>query len=240
MIMEGGGGGGGSNNKDNKDNRSVPGEEIEIMYGKLGSAQRGRAELLGVRPPKLLQGSIEYGLEHIGDLVHRLSYNYDGSEHHGIMQGGGGIEYGRGAALEKVKRAIRYSDDYGLVYRMNKEERLLGDSDMVDISGEMGMFVKYMAKKSYIYYNGEGRKYYGRDIGSWEEEWDKVKEYLGEYVKEHKKLTPLCYSYYQKLGNLATISLGKLEGGIYIKCLYKLEALLEDKDWAKYWYSPTI
>ena len=192
-------------------------EELEIQYAKLGTAQRGEAETLGaLKQHRLLQGSLSYPLEHIGDLVHRLSYNSHYSKHAGMMQGGGGMEYGRDAALTKINRALFYTEDF------------------IKFGGMLKV-VEDIAKNNYNYViqNGNYEKY-----ADWESEWNKVREYLKQYANEHKKLTPLCYSYYQKLGNQATIALGELNEKSYINNLKKLQRLLKKKTWKQHWYDP--
>ena len=190
---------------------------IEKRYAELGSAQRGKAESLGVNPHRLLQGSLSYMTEHIGDLVHRLSYNEFHSKYHGMMQGGGGIAYGGGAAREKINKALFYGQDF------------------IKFGG-MEKVVKEIAKRNYDYVMREGN--YEHYADTFEEEWENVLKYLKNYVNEHRKLTPLCYSYYQKLANVATIAMGEMNTLVFIEALEKLKKLLERKDWAKYWYDP--
>lgn len=199
------------NGKDN----GIP-EDIEIQYAKLGTAQRGKAETLGTNPHRLLQGSLTYPLEHIGDLVHRLSYNSSFSKNRGTMQGGGGMEYGRDAALTKIDRALFYAQDF------------------VNFGGMLKV-VEDIAKRNYDYVikNDNYENY-----EDWNTEWNKVLAYLKDYANEHKKLTPLCYSYYQKLGNQATIALGELDEKTYINALKKLQSLLKNTTWKKNWYNP--
>lgn len=195
---------------------NVP-EEIQKRYAELGTAQRGEAETLGTNPHRLLQGSLSYMTEHVGDLVHRLSYNDDDSKYHGILQRGGGIWYGGGAAREKINKALFYGQDFVRF-------------------GGMEKVVLEIAKRNYDYVMREGN--YENYADTFEKEWINVLKYLEEYTNEHKKLTPLCYSYYQKLGNMATIAVGEMNTIAFIKSLEKLKKLLERKHWIKDWYNP--
>lgn len=204
----------------NQDGLNQVPEELQMAYAKLATEQRGDAETLGaIKQHRLFQGSLSYPLEHIGDLVHRLSYNFDESKHFGAVQGGGGAEYGRGAALEKIRKALYYAQDFNNF-------------------GGMKKFVIDTAKRNYDYVMRE--KNYEKYEDTFEKEWDNALKYLHKYAQEHAALTPLCYSYYQKLGNKATIALGMLDEGSYIKSLTELKNLLEKKDWKRYWYSPEI
>lgn len=191
-------------------------EAIEKQYAKLGTAQRGKAEILGTHPHRLLQGSLSYPLEHIGDLVHRLSYNDSKSKYRGTMQGGGGIEYGHDAALNKIEIALRYAGDF------------------IKFGGMLAV-VQDIAKNNYDYVISEDNY---ENYSDWNTEWNRVLEYLKQYAEEHKKLTPLCYSYYQQLANRATIALGELNQDTYINSLTQLQKLLEKPNWKQHWYDP--
>ena len=197
-------------------NEAVVPEQLQIQYAQLGTAQRGEPEDLGTHPHKLLQGSLSYPLEHIGDLVHRLSYNYNESKHFGTMQGGGGAEYGRDAALYKIEVALRYAQDF-LKF------------------GGMRKVVEDIAKNNYQYVISNDNY---NNYDNWESEWKKLNEYLKKYAVAHRKLTPLCYSYYQKLGNKATIALGEMDQDTYINSLTQLQKILQKKTWKQHWYDP--
>ena len=134
------------------------------------------------------------------------------------MQNGGGLEYGREAALTKVKKALSRAEDFKSY-------------------GGMKKFVEEIAKKNYDYVinNNNYEKY-----KDWDTEWQNVLDYLKRYTDEHIKLAPLCYSYYQKLGNDATIALGELDERTYVNSLILLKNLLEKPNWKKYWYSSSI
>lgn len=192
---------------------TTDGLDIELKFSKLGTAQRGLPETIGTHAPILLQGSLTYPLEHVGDLIHRLSYNEVSSPYHGTLQTGG-IDYGKEAALNKITNCLRYAADY---------------------KPSIEQFVMTVAQNNYNYINSKkGQKIYHVKLDTWNKEWNKIVSYLNSYAKAHQELVPI--SLYQQMANQAAIALGKMDTNRYIENLTNLKLKLERKDWRKHWY----
>lgn len=190
-------------------NSGLPLETIQNLFKRLKGLQRGRPELLGTRFPKLFQGSIDYPLEHIGDLIHRLAYT---------EKDGGGIEYGREAAQDKIRRALRYAED-------------------AQRAGGLLPYVRAVAKQNFNYFKTpEAQALYKEPLpDTFEEAWPALKQHLNEYALAHSELPAM--SEYQKLAQEATVALGRLDTETYVAKLKELDTKLKADNWKEKWYA---
>lgn len=190
-------------------NSGLPLEVIQNLFDRLKKAQRGRPETLGTRFPRLFQGSIDYPLEHVGDLVHRLAYT---------ERDGGGIDYGREAAQTKIKRALRYAED-------------------AQRAGGLLPFVKAVAKRNFDWYKSdEGKEFAEATLpATFEEAWPILRQHLNDYALSHSELPAM--SEYQKLAQEATVALGRLDTETYVAKLKELDTKLKADNWKEKWYA---
>ena len=201
-------------------------ETLQKGFGELGTEQRGKAESLGTHGVEtkkfgagftLLQGSVANQLEHVGDLIHRLSSHSGKPEHYPMFFGGGGEHFGVGAALNKIKNALFNFKEY------------------VIPNGGLRLYVERVGKSNFEYLQGKGKEYAPKETPATEQEALKqMFDLLKAYADEHSKLKPLTK--FQKLANDATIALGRLDDKGYVENLEKLQEALKDKNWEAHYY----
>lgn len=202
-------------------------EELQKAFGEVGSEQRGTAESLGTGGEearkfggayRLLQGSLNYNLEHVGDLVHRLSSHSGPKEYWPIVYTGGGEAYGRDAALSKTKDALRHLETY------------------VKPNGGLEAYTKAVAQNNDKWFKKEGKKYAPDGLKeTFDQNWQDIKGLLTAYADEHAKLKPA--SELQKIANDATIALGRLDTNTYESKLKELKTKLESDNWLEHYYT---
>lgn len=199
----------GSESKPRVYNSGLPMEVIQNLFDRLKKAQRGRPETLGTSFPPLFQGSIDYPLEHVGDLVHRLAYT---------ERDGGGIDYGREAAQVKIRRALRYAED-------------------AQRAGGLLPYVKAVAKRNFDWYKtDEGKEFAEPTLpATFEEAWPSLRQHLNDYALSHSELPTM--SEYQKLAQEATVALGRLDTETYVAKLKELDTKLKADNWKEKWYA---
>jgi len=189
-------------------NSGIPMETVKNLFDRLKKLQRGRAETLGTSFPKLFQGSIDYPLEHVGDLVHRLAYN---------ERDGGGLDYGREAAQEKIRRALRYAED-------------------AQRAGGLLPYVRAVAQQNFNYFKSAEGAIHGEQLpATFEEAWPALKQHLNEYALAHSELPAI--SEFQKIAQEATVALGRLDTDTYVAKLKELDTKLKAEGWKEKWYA---
>lgn len=148
-----------------------------------------------------------HALEHGGDLVHRLAYT-------GTMKdfGGGGVGYGRDAALSKAQK---------LLYTMKPKKGWMSAGD------EVAQNITH----NYRYFTENG------EFSGSEEEFQKTVRDAGErYAQAYEQIQPVTEM--QKLGRDIAIDFGRFRFDASVPKLKRLVDLLTSPDWETLYWTP--
>jgi hypothetical protein len=193
----------------------IPGENraaLQARFAKVHNQQRyeGPEDMFDYKKNKDVDGGSgiwTHMLEHGGDLVHRSSYSGTDADF-----GGGGIEYGASATLEKAQKILSY---------IKSRKGAMPISQ--DVAENIENNWKYRVKT-------------GKEKRTLKEFQNSVKEAGERYSSAYEKIEPVTEV--QKLGRDAAIAIGRFDFASAEPKLERLIKLLDTPDWEKNYWKP--